>query len=62
LSCVPEFVAVHWRATIRFAPEFPMTATGKPQKYVMREKMIAEIAAAGSRRDAAANATGTVGS
>jgi fatty-acyl-CoA synthase len=24
-------------------PEFPMTVTGKPQKYVMREKMIEEL-------------------
>jgi fatty-acyl-CoA synthase len=31
---------------IRFVPEFPMTATGKPQKYVMRERMMAEIAGA----------------
>ena len=28
---------------IRFAPDMPMTATGKPQKFVMREKMIAEL-------------------
>jgi fatty-acyl-CoA synthase len=33
---------------IRFVPEFPMTATGKPQKYVMREQIISELAAAGS--------------
>jgi fatty-acyl-CoA synthase len=45
---------------IRFVPEFPMTATGKPQKYVMREQMTAEIAAAGSLRTAMATATGSV--
>jgi fatty-acyl-CoA synthase len=43
---------------IRFVPEFPMTATGKPQKYVMREQMIAEIAAAGSQRNVTATAIG----
>ena len=32
---------------IRFVPEFPMTATGKPQKYVMREQIVSELAAAG---------------
>ncbi len=30
---------------IRFVPEFPMTATGKPQKYVMREQILSELAA-----------------
>ena len=30
---------------IRFVPEFPMTATGKPQKYVMREQIVSELAA-----------------
>jgi fatty-acyl-CoA synthase len=29
---------------IRFVPEFPMTATGKPQKYIMREQIISELA------------------
>jgi fatty-acyl-CoA synthase len=33
---------------IRFVPEFPMTATGKPQKYVMREQIVGELAAAAS--------------
>ncbi len=33
---------------IRFVPEFPMTATGKPQKYVMREQIVSELAAAGA--------------
>ena len=33
---------------IRFVPEFPMTATGKPQKYVMRERIVSELAAAAS--------------
>lgn len=28
---------------IRFVDELPMTVTGKPQKFVMREKMIAEL-------------------
>jgi fatty-acyl-CoA synthase len=32
---------------VRFVPEFPMTATGKPQKYVMREQIIRELAASG---------------
>ena len=30
---------------IRFVPEFPMTATGKPQKFVMREQIMRELAA-----------------
>ena len=28
---------------IRFVPDFPVTATGKPQKFVMREQMIREL-------------------
>ncbi len=28
---------------IRFVSEFPMTVTGKPQKFIMREKMMAEL-------------------
>ena len=28
---------------IRFVPEFPMTATGKPQKFVMRQQVMDEI-------------------
>jgi fatty-acyl-CoA synthase len=28
---------------VRFVSEFPMTATGKPQKYVMREQIMSEI-------------------
>ncbi len=35
---VPEYV--------RFKDELPMTATGKPQKFVMRDRMIAELDAA----------------
>jgi fatty-acyl-CoA synthase len=35
---------------IRFVPDFPMTATGKPQKYVMREQIIGELAAARSAK------------
>jgi len=31
---------------IRIVPELPMTVTGKPQKYVMRDKMIAMLASA----------------
>jgi fatty-acyl-CoA synthase len=31
---------------VRFVVEFPMTATGKPQKYAMREQIMAELAAA----------------
>jgi fatty-acyl-CoA synthase len=30
---------------IRFLAEFPMTATGKPQKFVMREQIMAELGA-----------------
>ena len=35
---------------IRFVPELPLTATGKPQKFVMREKMIQELGLAHVRR------------
>ena len=28
---------------IRFVSEFPLTATGKPQKFVMREAMVREL-------------------
>jgi fatty-acyl-CoA synthase len=28
---------------VRFVPDFPMTATGKPQKYIMREQIIREL-------------------
>ena len=28
---------------IRFVPDFPITATGKPQKFVMREQMMREL-------------------
>ena len=31
---------------IRFVPDFPSTATGKPQKFVMREQMIDELGVA----------------
>jgi len=31
---------------IRFVPEFPVTATGKPQKFVMREQMMRELGVA----------------
>jgi fatty-acyl-CoA synthase len=34
---------------IRFVPEFPMTATGKPQKYLMREQILREIGASSTR-------------
>jgi fatty-acyl-CoA synthase len=33
---------------IRFVPEFPMTATGKPQKFVMREQIMGEIGTKGA--------------
>jgi fatty-acyl-CoA synthase len=35
----------HYRvpAHIRFVDQFPMTVTGKIQKFVMREQMIAEL-------------------
>ena len=28
---------------IRFVADFPITATGKPQKFAMREQMIREL-------------------
>ncbi|MCD6682041.1 MAG: AMP-binding protein [Burkholderiaceae bacterium] len=28
---------------VRFVPEFPMTVTGKPQKFLMRERMLQEL-------------------
>jgi fatty-acyl-CoA synthase len=28
---------------VRTVSEFPMTVTGKPQKFIMREKMVAEL-------------------
>ncbi|MDH3993076.1 MAG: AMP-binding protein, partial [Gammaproteobacteria bacterium] len=28
---------------VRFVQEYPMTVTGKMQKYLMREKMVAEL-------------------
>jgi fatty-acyl-CoA synthase len=31
---------------IRFVPDFPVTATGKPQKFVMRDSMIRELGVA----------------
>jgi fatty-acyl-CoA synthase len=34
---------------IRFVREFPLTATGKPQKFVMRQQILAEIGANGAR-------------
>ena len=33
---------------IRFVPDFPMTATGKPQKYLMREQVMREIGTTGA--------------
>ena len=30
---------------IRFVTEFPLTATGKPQKFVMREQIVNEMSA-----------------
>jgi len=33
---------------IRFVDEFPMTVTGKVQKFRMREEMVAELAAGGA--------------
>ena len=35
---------------IRFVPELPLTATGKPQKFTMRDKMIQELGLAQVRR------------
>ena len=31
------------RLLVTFVPELPLTATGKPQKFVMRDKMIQEL-------------------
>ena len=31
---------------IRFVPDFPSTATGKPQKFVMREQLMRELGVA----------------
>ena len=31
---------------VRFVPDFPITATGKPQKFVMREPMMRELGVA----------------
>jgi fatty-acyl-CoA synthase len=31
------------RPHVRFVAEFPMTATGKPQKFMMRREMISEL-------------------
>ena len=33
---------------VRFVDEFPMTVTGKIQKFIIRERMIAELAESGS--------------
>src|SRR5579883_623597 len=53
-----EEVAAYCRASIahykapkyvRFVDEFPMTVTGKAQKFIMREKMIAELGLAEER-------------
>jgi fatty-acyl-CoA synthase len=37
---------------IRFVPEFPMTATGKPQKFVMRQQVMDEIVNGNANRPA----------
>jgi fatty-acyl-CoA synthase len=51
-SATPEEIAAfcqgqiaHYKVPrhIRFVPEFPSTATGKPQKFVMREAMMREL-------------------
>ena len=34
---------------VRFVDSFPMTVTGKVQKFLMRERMTAELAAGGLR-------------
>ena len=34
---------------IRFVPDFPITATGKPQKFVMRQQMMRELGVAEQR-------------
>jgi len=36
-------------SVIRFVPEFPMTVTGKPQKFLMRERMIQELGRSATR-------------
>ena len=35
-----------YQGKIRLVDEFPMTVTGKAQKFVMRERMTAELGAA----------------
>ena len=43
--------AAHYKVPrhLRFVPEFPLTATGKPQKFAMREAMMRELALAEAR-------------
>jgi fatty-acyl-CoA synthase len=52
LECTPEEIRdfcrdqiAHYKVPryIRFVPELPMTITGKPQKFLMREAMIEEL-------------------
>jgi fatty-acyl-CoA synthase len=52
LECTPEEIRdfcrdqiAHYKVPryIRFVPELPMTITGKPQKFLMRDKMIEEL-------------------
>jgi fatty-acyl-CoA synthase len=52
LECTPEEIRdfcrdqiAHYKLPryIRFVPELPMTITGKPQKFLMRDKMIEEL-------------------
>jgi len=33
---------------VRFVDEIPMTVTGKPQKFIMRERMMVELGVAES--------------
>lgn len=41
--CKREIAHFKVPAHVRFKTELPMTVTGKPQKYVMREEMMAEL-------------------
>jgi fatty-acyl-CoA synthase len=42
-SCKGQIAHYKVPRHIRFVPEFPLTATGKPQKFVMREAMVREL-------------------
>jgi fatty-acyl-CoA synthase len=41
--CAGEIAHFKIPQHIRFVPDFPVTATGKPQKFVMREQLMREL-------------------